>query len=93
MAIVKVGARPLGDRIIVEAVVDSEELSAGGVILPDSARVHPDQARVVAIGKGDKIDVAVGDIIHVAQFCGTPIEVEGTPYRVINYDEIIAVKD
>ena len=47
MARVKVGARPLGDRIIVEAVVDSEELSSGGVILPDSARVHPDQARVV----------------------------------------------
>ena len=89
----ELGARPLGDRIIVEAVVDTDEMSLGGVILPDSARQHPDQARVVAIGKGEKIDVSVGDIVHVAQFTGTPIEVDGAPYRVISYDEIIAVKN
>ena len=98
----KIGAIPLGDRLIVAAVVDDELSSKGGVYLPESVRSHPDQARVIAVGTGRRNekgenaaieDIAVGDIVFVPPVLGTVVEIGGEPYRVINYEDIIAVAD
>tara|TARA_Y100001951_G_C11041531_1_gene130530 strand:+ start:160 stop:441 length:282 start_codon:yes stop_codon:yes gene_type:complete len=87
----KLGVRPLGERVIVEAV-EAEEMSPGGLMLPETARQKPDQALVTAVGKGDDMEVDVGDVIYLPPFCGTAIDVDGVVYRVVNYEDIIAVR-
>ena len=90
----KLGVRPLGERVIIEPAPASDQMSTGGVILPDSATQHPDQAVVVAVGNGDMDDgLVVGSTVYLPPFCGNPIAVNGTEYRVINYEDIIAILD
>ena len=85
----KLGVRPLGKRVIVSPV-QLEAVSAGGVMLPDSMREKPDEAEVIAVGDHEDVKLEVGDIVFLPSFCGTPIDVDGTVYRVINYEDIIA---
>ena len=102
MSKTKIGVTPLGDRLIVESGIVDDEMSSGGVILPESARQHPDQATVIAVGRGKRNDkgentpiedISVGDIVYLPPVLGNAIEVDGVFYRVINYDDIIAVAD
>ena len=94
MPVGKLSVRPLGQRVIVEQPELEDAMSAGGVILPDSARQKPDQAVVVAVGKGDMDSgLVVGSTIFLPPFTGTAIEVGGAAYRVVNYEDIIAIQD
>jgi chaperonin GroES len=86
----KIGARPLGKRVIV-APIEVDLMSEGGVMLPETMRHKPDEAQVVAIGDHEDIQVSVGDLVHLPSFCGTPINVDEVLYRVVSYDDIIAV--
>lgn len=85
----KLGVRPLGKRVIV-APVQLEAISSGGVMLPDSMREKPDEAEVVAVGDHEDIQLGIGDIVFLPSFAGSPIDVGGDIYRVINYEDIIA---
>ncbi|MCD5325946.1 MULTISPECIES: co-chaperone GroES [Pontibacillus] len=90
--------KPLGDRIVIE-VVQQEEKTASGIVLPDSAKEKPQEGKVVAVGSGRLADngekvaleVATGDHIIFSKFAGTEVSYEGTEYLILRENDILAV--
>ena len=90
--------RPLHDRIIVERI-EEEELSSGGIIIPDSAKEKPQQGKVIAVGKGriekdgkvTPLDVKAGDTVLFGKYAGQEIKVEGGEYLIIRVEEVLGV--
>lgn len=90
--------KPLGDRVLVEAV-EEKEVKQGGIIIPDSAKEKPSEAKVVALGTGKSdedgkkvaFEVKVGDVVLVSKYGGTEIKVDGKEYKILNADDILAV--
>ncbi len=89
--------RPLGDKIILK-VVETEEKTASGIVLPDSAQEKSQEAEVVAAGPGREIDnvkelmeVSVGDRILFSKYSGTEIKYDGQEFLVISQREVLAV--
>ncbi|MCH1627454.1 co-chaperone GroES [Fredinandcohnia quinoae] len=90
--------RPLGDRVVIE-LVESEEKTASGIVLPDSAKEKPQEGKVVAVGTGRVLDsgekvaleVTVGDRIIFSKYAGTEVKYEGTEYLVLRESDILAV--
>jgi chaperonin GroES len=90
--------KPLGDRILVEAV-EEKETKKGGIIIPDSAKEKPQEGivRVLGTGKtgddGKKIafEVKVGDRVLVSQYGGSPIKIDGKEYKIYGSDDLIAI--
>lgn len=90
--------KPLGDRVLVEAVEETEQ-KQGGIIIPDSAKEKPTESVVVALGtgktddNGKKIDfeVKVGDKVLTSKYGGTEIKIDGKEYKILSSDEILAV--
>lgn len=90
--------RPLHDRIIVRRL-EAEEKSAGGIIIPDSAKEKPVQGEVIAAGKGksnDKgevrpLDVKVGDIVIFSTYAGTEIKLDGEAFLMMREDDVLGV--
>ena len=91
--------RPLYDRIVVKRVEESEQKSAGGLIIPDSAKEKPQQGEVVATGNGKKtedgkvipLDVKVGDKILFGKYSGSDIKIGSDEYLIMREDEVLAV--
>jgi len=91
--------RPLGDKVVVK-VSEEEEKTAGGIILPDTARKKPQEGEVLAIGPGKLLDdgklapmnVKVGDIVIFAKYGGTEITVDDEELVILDEDSIYAVK-
>ena len=91
--------RPLGDKVVVK-VSEEEEKTAGGIILPDTARKKPQEGKVLAIGPGKLLDdgklapmnVKVGDIVIFAKYGGTEITVDDEELVILDEDSIYAVK-
>lgn len=92
--------RPLGDKVVVQPL-EEEEKSAGGIILPDTAKKKPQEGKVVAVGpgkileNGSRSDMAVkeGDIVVYAKYGGTEVSVGGKDYVILDQDSIYAIKD
>jgi chaperonin GroES len=90
--------RPLQDRVVVRRL-DEEERSAGGIIIPDTAKEKPMQAEVKAVGKGKVADdgkllpleVKVGDKVLIGKYAGTEVKIDGEEYLIMREDEILAV--
>jgi len=90
--------RPLHDRIIIERI-EEETRTAGGLIIPDSAKEKPFEGKVVAVGKGKKtedgkvlpLDVQVGDSVLFGKYAGTEIKVDGKEYMMMREDDVLAV--
>ncbi len=90
--------KPLGDRVLVEAV-EEQEVKQGGIIIPDSAKEKPSEAKVVALGTGKSdedgkkvaFEVKVGDVVLVSKYGGTEIKVDCKEYKILNADDILAV--
>ena len=90
--------KPLGDRVLVEAV-EEQEVKQGGIIIPDSAKEKPSEAKVVALGTGKSdedgkkvaFEVKVGDVVLVSKYGGTEIKVDGKEYKILNADDILAI--
>ncbi|CAM5206930.1 Co-chaperonin GroES OS=Ureibacillus acetophenoni OX=614649 GN=groES PE=3 SV=1 [Ureibacillus acetophenoni] len=90
--------RPLGDRIIIE-LVEVEEKTALGLVLPDSAKEKPSQGKVVAVGTGRVLDngtrveleVKEGDTIIFSKYSGTEVKYEGNEYLILRESDILAV--
>ena len=91
--------RPLGDKVVVK-VSEEEEKTAGGIILPDTARKKPQEGKVLAIGPGKLLDdgkrapmnVKIGDIVVFAKYGGTEITVDDEELVILDEDSIYAVK-
>jgi chaperonin GroES len=90
--------RPLGDRIIIE-LVESEEKTASGIVLPDSAKEKPQEGKVVAVGTGRvlesgervALEVSVGDRIIFSKYGGTEVKYQGAEYLILRESDILAV--
>lgn len=89
--------KPLGDRVFVK-VSESEEKTAGGILLPDSAKEKPQIGEVVAVGEGKRnddgsraaIDVKVGDKVLYSKYAGTDIKLGGDDYVLLSEKDILA---
>ena len=84
--------RPLSDRVLIEPA-EAEVKTAGGIIIPDSAKEKPLKGKVVATGNGTKDEemvVKVGDTVLYGKYAGTEIEVEGAKYLMMRQSDILA---
>lgn len=89
---------PLGDRILVE-VLEAEEVTKGGIVLPDTAKEKPQQAKVVAVGKGKMLDdgkyaapeVKKGDIILYGKYSGTELKLDEKNLLMLREEDILGI--
>ena len=89
----KLKIQPLGDRVLVKPA-DAETKTAGGIIIPDSAKEKPQRGTVVAVGPGKKdepITVKVGDLVLYGKYAGTEISIEGKDYLIMRESDIVAI--
>ncbi|NOY44474.1 MAG: co-chaperone GroES [Deltaproteobacteria bacterium] len=90
--------RPLQDRVIVKRL-EEEEKTAGGIIIPDTAKEKPQRGEIIAVGPGKKneegklqaLDVKPGDKVLFSKYAGTEIKVEGEELLIMREDDIMAV--
>ncbi len=90
--------RPLHDRILAKRI-EEEERSAGGIIIPDTAKEKPLQAHIVAVGTGKvqedgsvrPLDVSTGDTVLIGKYAGNEITVDGEEHIILREDDILAV--
>ena len=90
--------RPLHDRILVRRI-EEEEKTKGGLIIPDTAKEKPQEAKVIAVGKGKvnddgklrPLDVHKGDRILFGKYSGSEIQLEGNEHLIIREDDVLAV--
>ena len=90
--------RPLHDRVLIK-VLDSEEKTSGGIIIPDTAKEKPQEGEVAAVGPGAKsedgkivsMDVKVGDIVLFGKWSGTEIKIDGTEYSIMKESDIMGI--
>ena len=89
----KVNIQPLADRVIVESA-PAEERTAGGIIIPDTAKEKPQRGKVLAVGSGKKdepMTVKVGDIVLYGKYAGTEVQVDGKDYLIMRESDIFAI--
>ena len=93
MASKKLNVTPLHDRVIVKPAA-AEEKTAGGIIIPDTAKEKPQRGKVIAVGSG-KIDepmtVKVGDVVLYGKYAGTEIQVDGKDVLIMRESDIFAI--
>jgi len=86
--------RPLGDRVVVK-MVETEETTKSGIVLPGSAKEKPQVAEVVAVGPGTvkevKMEVKVGDKVIISKYAGTEVKFDGQEYTILRQNDILAV--
>ncbi|MBX7093984.1 MAG: co-chaperone GroES [Flavobacteriales bacterium] len=90
---VEVKVKPLADRVLVEAA-QAETKTAGGIIIPDTAKEKPQQGKVVAVGNGKKdepLTVKVGDTVLYGKYSGTEISIDGREYLIMRESDIYAI--
>ena len=92
--------RPLHDRVVVKRI-DAEEKTAGGIIIPDTAKEKPQQGEVVSVGPGGRdeagklipIDVKPGDRVLFGKWSGTEVKLDGVEYLIMKESDIMGVLD
>ena len=90
--------RPLHDRVLIK-VLESEEKTAGGIIIPDTAKEKPQEGEVVAVGPGAKnqdgkispMDVKVGDIVLFGKWSGTEVKIDNNEYSIMKEADIMGI--
>ena len=93
----KLKLRPLDDRVVVEAS-EAEEVTAGGIVLPDAAQEKPQRGTIVAVGPGRLLDsgsrgdlsVTIGDEVIYGKYGGSDIEVDGDEFKILRESDILA---
>ena len=96
----KTKIRPLGDRILVKRLDEGDEQkSSGGIIIPDTAKEKPMEAKIIACGKGHRgddgevraLEVKVGDRVLISKYAGTEVKIEGDEYLIMREDDVLGV--
>ena len=90
--------RPLHDRVLVKRL-DKEEKTSGGIIIPDTAKEKPQEAEVIAVGNGKKLedgnvlplDVKAGDRILFGKYAGSEIKIDGVEHLILREEEVLGV--
>jgi len=96
----KVSIQPLGDHVLIERL-EAETTTAGGIVLPDSAKEKPREGTIIAVGEGrvgddgkrTGLQVEVKDHVIFSSYAGTEIKYDGHDYLIVREDEILAVVD
>jgi len=91
---------PLGSRVVIEPI-EQEEITAGGIVLPETAKEKPQQGMILAVGQGERdedgkriaMDVAVGDKVLFAKYSGTEIKTDGKKLLILRESDILAIVD
>ena len=90
--------KPLGDRVVVEPI-EQDEVTSGGIMLPDTAKEKPQKGKILAAGPGNRndageriaLDVSVGDTVLYAKYAGTEIKLDGDKVLVLRESDILAI--
>ena len=90
--------RPLHDRVLIK-VLDSEEKTSGGIIIPDTAKEKPQEGEVVAVGPGAMndtgkvapMDVKIGDLVLFGKWSGTEVKIDGKEYSIMKESDIMGI--
>jgi chaperonin GroES len=90
--------KPLGSRVVVEPI-EMEDVTAGGIVLPETAKEKPQKGKVLSVGPGDRdedgkyiaMDVKAGDTVLFAKYAGTEIKVEGKKLLILRESDLLAI--
>lgn len=89
--------KPLGDRVVIK-MLEKEEVSKGGIILPGTAQEKPQVAEIVAVGPGGVIEgkdvimeVEVGDQVLISKYAGTEVKIDDVEYTILRQSDILAI--
>jgi chaperonin GroES len=90
--------KPLNDRVIVK-LVEEQEVKKGGIIIPDSAKEKPQEAKVIAVGPGRlddngkriPVELKKGDRVLISKYGGTEVKLDGEQYQILREDDVLAV--
>ena len=94
----KLSLKPLGDRLVVEPI-EQEEVTAGGIILPETAKEKPQEGKILAAGPGDRdedgkriaMDVKVGDVVLFAKYSGTEVKMDGKKLLILRESDLLGI--
>ncbi|RJP49160.1 MAG: co-chaperone GroES [Anaerolineaceae bacterium] len=94
----KISFKPLGGRVLVEPI-EQEEVTASGIVLPETAKEKPQQGKVLAAGPGDRndkgeriaMDVKVGDVVLFAKYSGTEVKMDGKKLLILRESDILGI--
>lgn len=92
--------KPLDDRVVVK-IVEAEQKTQGGIVIPDTAKEKPQEADVIAVGPGRVVEdgkrlapsVKPGDRVYFAKYSGTEVKYEGEEYLIVRESDILAIKE
>ena len=92
--------KPLGNRVVIEPMESDEQMSAGGIYIPDTAKEKPQEGKIVAVGPGKlnddgsrtPLEVAVGDVVVYSKYAGTEYKDGDTEYLIVREDDILFKK-
>ncbi len=91
--------KPLADRVVIK-MIEAEETTASGIVLPGAAKEKPQMAEIVAVGPGGvvdgkeiKMEVKVGDKVITSKYAGTEVKFDGVEYTILKQSDILAVVD
>ena len=98
MSVTKMKVRPLGDKVLVKRI-EAESVTAGGIVLPDSAKEKPKRGRIQAVGDGkmletgerSKLQVKKGDEVLFTSYAGTEVKIEGEEFIIMDENDILAI--
>ena len=90
--------KPLGSRVVIEPI-EQDEVTAGGIVLPETAKEKPQKGKILSVGPGDRdeagkripLDVKVGDTVLYAKYAGTEIKVEGKKLLILKESDVLAI--
>jgi len=90
--------KPLGNRVVIEPL-EQEEITAGGIVLPETAKEKPQKGKVLSVGPGDRdedgeripMDVKEGDTVLFAKYAGTEIKVDGKKLLILRESDLLAI--
>lgn len=93
-----ISLKPLGNRVVVEPI-EQEEVTSGGIVLPETAKEKPQKGKVLAVGPGDRdedgkriqMDVSEGDTVLFAKYSGTEIKLEGKKLLILRENDLLAI--
>ena len=90
--------KPLGNRVVVEPT-EQEDITAGGIVLPETAKEKPQKGKVLSVGPGDRdedgkripMDVSTGDTVLYAKYAGTEIKIDGKKLLILRETDLLAI--
>jgi len=96
----KLSFKPLGGRVLIDPI-EQEDITAGGIILPETAKEKPQEGKVLAVGPGDRddegkripLDVKVGDKVLFAKYSGTEVKMDGKKLLILRESDILGLVD